>query len=72
MPTLRKHALMTLGVLTLASFANIANAANPFEQINQEVDKYQQRGRERADEVARDNCINIFVSNQPSAIAEIR
>lgn len=164
MQTLRKHALIALGVLTLASFANIANAANPLEQINQEVDKFQQRGRERADEVdqyrhhrehgrkrydhegqqqsgassscrdernlrsvqgnvhtsmkflnnsnqevrtywldysgrrvfyktipahgqytqptfqthpwvvtdARDNCINIFVSNQPSAIAEIR
>ena len=41
MPTLRKHALMTLGVLTLASFANIANATNPLEQINQEVDKHQ-------------------------------
>ncbi len=164
MQTFRKHALIALGVLTLASFAYIANAANPLEQINQEVDKYQQRGRERADEVdqyrhhrehgrkrhdhegqqqsgassscrdernlrsvqgnvhtsmkflnnsnqevrtywldysgrrvfykaipahgqytqptfqthpwvvtdARDNCINIFVSNQPSAIAEIR
>ena len=51
MQTLRKHALIALGVSTLASFANIANAANPLEQINQEVDKYLQRGRERADEV---------------------
>ena len=51
MQTFRKHALIALGVLTLASFANIANAANPLEQINQEVDKYQQRGRERGDEV---------------------
>ena len=39
MQTLRKHALIALGVSTLASFANIANAANPLEQINQEVDK---------------------------------
>jgi hypothetical protein len=53
MPTLRKRVLMTLGVLTLASFANIANATNPLEQINQEVDKYQQRGKEHADEVQR-------------------
>jgi VHL beta domain len=53
MPTLRTHALMTLGILTLASFANIANAANPLEQINQEVDKYQQRGKEHTDEVER-------------------
>jgi len=164
MPTLRKHALIASGVLALASLTHMVHAANPLEQINHEVDKYQQRGRERADEVdklrnprehghkrhahegqqqssassschdernlrsvqgnvhtsmkflnnsnqevrtywldysgrrvfykaippygqytqptfqthpwmvtdARDNCMNIFVSNQPSAIAEIR
>ena len=42
-----KHALFATGLLSVLSFTHSAHAANPLEQIvSQEVDKYQQRGKE--------------------------
>ena len=45
-----KQPLMILGLVSALTFACAAHAGNPFEQINQEIDKHQQRGKERANE----------------------
>ncbi|PUE57713.1 hypothetical protein B9Z36_07300 [Limnohabitans sp. Rim8] len=45
-----KQPLMILGFVSVLSLACVAQAANPLEQINQEIDKHQQRGKEHANE----------------------
>jgi hypothetical protein len=46
-----KYALIATGLLSVLSFTHSAHAANPLEQIvSQEVDKYQQRGKERVNQ----------------------